>query len=165
MNFEEITNRELFCHNCCDIVNAAHGTCPYCNGYQLEAVSNPESLQRRTEVYVSPPNVTEPHRPLILVGNQVVRPGDLPRRRNPTLDTSRLNKQAAVSSLSAQTDCSICLIPLRFSDRIAITSDDEPDEISKLECGHIFHYECAKRWFQSTAKNECPFCRQKAIDM
>ena len=115
---EEIINRELYCHNCCEIVNALHGTCPYCNGYQLERVSNPESLQRRTEVYTSPPNVTEPRRPLILVGNQIVGPGNLPQRRAPTLDISHLNKQAAVSSLSTQTECSICLLPFKFSDQI-----------------------------------------------
>ena len=159
------TYRELFCHNCCEIVNVARGTCPYCNGYQLERVPNPESLQRRTEVYTSPPNVTEPHRPLILVGNQIVGPGNLPQRRAPTLDISHLNKQAAVSSLSTQTECSICLLPFKFSDQIPITSDEEPDEVSKLVCGHIFHYECARRWFQSSSKNECPFCRQKAIDI
>jgi len=160
----ELINRELFCHNCCEIVNAAHGSCPHCNGYQLEAVPNPELLQRRTEFYTSPPNVTEPHRPLVLVGNQIIRSGDLPQRTTPKLDISRLNKQAAVSSLSTKTECSICLLPFKFSDKMPITADDEPDDISKLECGHIFHYDCAKRWFTSTSKNECPFCRQKAID-
>merc|ERR1711887_270055 len=163
--------RDLYCHNCGELVRIRPGraTCSQCAGFQLEEVADTTALQRRNADYISPPNVTEPPRPLILVRNQVVSREQLQqqhqqRLRNRQLDLSKMNKQVATSKLSSQTDCSICLVPFKFSDKIPITSAKEPCEISRLLCGHIFHYDCAKSWFQSAAKNECPFCRRQALD-
>ena len=35
------------------------------------------------------------------------------------------------------------------------------EEISKLKCGHIFHFTCLDKWVDK--KKECPFCRSKII--
>ena len=109
----------------------------------------------------------EPRRPLIIVQNQIVPAETLEqRRRKEHVDTSKLEKETAISSKMKEDECAICLTKFNFSDRNSmITSEVEPDEVSKLLCGHVFHYECLKRWFQSTSKNECPFCRQKALDI
>jgi len=160
--------RELYCHNCCELVKLSpqRYSCRYCNGYQLELVKDTSTLQRQTVTYTSPPNVAEPRRPLIIVQNQIVTADTLEqRRRSQQLDITRLDKRTAVSSLTNDTECSICLAPYQFADRIPMTSDVEPSEVSKLVCGHVFHYDCAKSWFKNTSKNECPFCRQKAIDI
>jgi hypothetical protein len=163
--------RDLYCHNCGELVRIRPGqvTCSQCDGFQLEAVNDAGALQRRNIEYISPPNVAEPRRPLILVRNQLVSPEQIreqqeQRRRDRQLDLSKMNKQVATSNLSTQTDCSICLVPFNFADKISFTSEEDPDEVSRLLCGHIFHYACAKSWFQSAAKNECPFCRRRALD-
>ena len=38
------------------------------------------------------------------------------------------------------------------------------DELSKqyahkLQCGHIFHYECLLKSFKGSGNNDCPYCR------
>ena len=173
--------RDLYCHNCCELVKLRpqEYSCRYCNGPQLELVTDISTLQRQAVSYTfvvskwtlndefrSPPNVAEPRRPLIIVQNQIVAPEQLEqRRRSQQLDITYLDKRTAVSTLTNDTECSICLAPYQFADRIPITSNVEPSEVSKLLCGHVFHYDCAKSWFKNTSKNECPFCRQKAIDI
>ena len=124
-------------------------------------------LLKRINYFNSPPpNVLEPRRPLIIVQNQIVQAEALEqRRRKEQVDISKLIKQTAISSMTRDDECSICLAKYNFSDRIPLTSDVEPDEVSKLLCGHVFHYDCLKSWFRSTSKNECPFCRQKALDI
>ena len=112
------------------------------------------------------PNVLEPRRPLIIVQNQIIPAETLEqRRRKEQVDISKLKKETAVSSMTRDDECSICLVKYNFSDRLPLTSDVEPDEVSKLLCGHVFHYHCVKSWFQNTSKNECPFCRQKALEI
>ncbi len=44
---------------------------------------------------------------------------------------------------------------------ICLCSIDINEEISKLKCGHIFHYTCLDKWVDK--KKECPFCRSKII--
>ena len=117
------------------------------------------------DIFRSPPNVADPHRPLIIVQNQIVAPEQLEQRRRQQPDISRLDQRTAVSTLTNDTKCSICLDPFQFADRNRITSDIELSVVSKLLCGHVFHYNCVKKWLKSTSKNECPFCRQKAIDI
>ncbi len=46
--------------------------------------------------------------------------------------------------------CSICL------ELIVEVSDEEPRSCI-TKCGHIFHYECLKKWFRE--KKQCPNCR------
>jgi len=45
----------------------------------------------------------------------------------------------------------------------AICQEDfeEFDGITKLECGHIYHYECVKDWMDD--KGTCPCCRKEDI--
>ena len=77
---------------------------------------------------------------------------------------SKLERKTALSSMTTETDCSICLLPFAFSDRIPLVATEQPSVVTKLKCGHIFHYDCVKQWFTSTAKNECPMCRQQALE-
>ena len=51
------------------------------------------------------------------------------------------------TQIKTDTECPICLI-----------SDDEP--YTKLKCGHAFHSECLKEWFDKD-KLTCPYCRTK----
>ncbi len=44
--------------------------------------------------------------------------------------------------------CPICLCSIGLK-----------EEISKLKCGHVFHYICLDQWVDK--KKECPFCRSK----
>ena len=149
---------ESFCHNCSELVTVTSLYCPQCRGLQLEQVDDPSSLQPRIVTYTSPPNVTEVRAPLII---NRIRQNERGRRR--PLDISKLEKQTATSELTTETDCSICLARFAFSDKIPITSTEAPSEVSQLLCGHIFHFHCAKHWFNSNARNECPLCRQKAL--
>ena len=41
-----------------------------------------------------------------------------------------------------------------------ICSDILDTNLAKLNCGHIYHYECIKMAYKSSAKAECPYCRQ-----
>ena len=47
------TNQELFCHNCCELVNLRQNqfACRYCHGYQLERVADTRTLQRQHQTY------------------------------------------------------------------------------------------------------------------
>merc|ERR1712062_35477 len=154
--------KETYCHQCCMLVKCRHAfICPYCHTHCIESVPDSSKLQRVNQVYTPPPNVVEQRRPLIIVGHQIVTSSDLEQRQKiNTVNISNLDKREATSSLTNETQCSICLGPFKFSDKIPITSDEEPDEVSKLLCGHVFHYKCAKKWFSNTNRNECPFCRQ-----
>ena len=44
--------------------------------------------------------------------------------------------------------CSICHEDIDFID----------EEVSVLNCGHLFHQRCLKRWFEN--KSTCPECRK-----
>ena len=44
--------------------------------------------------------------------------------------------------------CSICLEPFTL-----------PFDIYTTPCGHVFHYECIRKWLQS-GNNHCSQCRQ-----
>ena len=52
--------------------------------------------------------------------------------------------------------CLICLIDYDFK--------KSPSKVSQLKCGHWFHYQCIKEWFQHFSNaNECPICRGIAV--
>ncbi|XP_012854493.1 PREDICTED: E3 ubiquitin-protein ligase MBR2-like [Erythranthe guttata] len=34
--------------------------------------------------------------------------------------------------------------------------------IATLDCGHVYHVECIKKWLRS--KNECPICKARALN-
>ena len=40
-----------------------------------------------------------------------------------------------------------------------ICYDKLDDNIIKLRCGHIFHYECILHQYRTTNKRICPYCR------
>ena len=42
-------------------------------------------------------------------------------------------------------------------------STETPSQISKLKCGHVFHFECVETWLKNCKKNECPVCRSEAV--
>ncbi|XP_024006785.1 E3 ubiquitin-protein ligase MBR2 [Eutrema salsugineum] len=46
--------------------------------------------------------------------------------------------------------CVICLCEFKYN-----------DDVSKLGCGHEFHFECIKQWLM--IKNMCPLCKQNAL--
>lgn len=41
-----------------------------------------------------------------------------------------------------------------------ICSDVLDINITKLKCGHIFHYNCIKMSYKYSNYTECPYCRQ-----
>ena len=49
-----------------------------------------------------------------------------------------------------KTECAVCL------------NKDRKVKI-KLDCGHIFHKTCIKKWFKTKGQNECPLCKQLHI--
>ncbi|CAI5441477.1 unnamed protein product [Caenorhabditis angaria] len=55
---------------------------------------------------------------------------------------------AAMNEPGIQSSCSICVAPLRSSQKI-----------SALKCGHTYHYSCVSQWLN--VKTECPNCRKK----
>jgi len=52
-----------------------------------------------------------------------------------------------------QDACGICLT--RHKKRTTVT----------LSCGHSFGRKCIQCWFNKKRKNECPFCKAKAVTM
>ena len=40
---------------------------------------------------------------------------------------------------------------------ICLDNYEKNDEITELDCGHIYHYKCIYQWVQS--KKSCPLCR------
>ncbi|XP_059639227.1 E3 ubiquitin-protein ligase MBR1-like [Cornus florida] len=38
---------------------------------------------------------------------------------------------------------------------------EEDDKMGKLDCGHLYHIECIKRWLKN--KNICPICKTQAV--
>ena len=51
-------------------------------------------------------------------------------------------------SSNESNNCSICLEDFKIN-----------DEYIKLNCNHIFHYDCINKWFKHS--NLCPICRSK----
>ena len=47
-------------------------------------------------------------------------------------------------------ECSVCL------------DDVKPRQLKRLECGHVFHLRCVKRWFGRGALT-CPMCRSPCL--
>ena len=41
-----------------------------------------------------------------------------------------------------------------------ICGDILDTNLTKLKCGHIYHYECIKMSYKYAGKMECPYCRQ-----
>lgn len=71
----------------------------------------------------------------------------LEKYRNYRMLMKSLNSRfpdATSEELEEQGECIICRDPLT--------------EGKKLECGHIFHLDCLRRWFQES--NVCPVCKQ-----
>ena len=33
--------------------------------------------------------------------------------------------------------------------------------LTKLKCGHVFHYDCVEMSYKYAKKSECPYCRQE----
>ncbi|KAL3118415.1 hypothetical protein niasHT_005924 [Heterodera trifolii] len=53
-------------------------------------------------------------------------------------------------------ECEICLGAIKM-----IGNEEEGEEVNeviKLDCNHIFHYECIHLWFENN-HNTCPYCR------
>lgn len=48
----------------------------------------------------------------------------------------------------SQTNCTICTEEFQLDERLSI-----------LECSHIFHADCLKRWLDCY-RNNCPLCRR-----
>lgn len=48
----------------------------------------------------------------------------------------------------SQTNCTICTEDFQLDERLSI-----------LECSHIFHADCLKRWLDCY-RNNCPLCRR-----
>jgi len=42
-----------------------------------------------------------------------------------------------------------------------ICSDILDINLTKLKCGHIFHYDCVEMSYKYAKKSECPYCRQE----
>lgn len=51
-----------------------------------------------------------------------------------------------------KSNCPICLES--FRERKAI----------QIDCGHMFHYDCVYKWFESCDDSECPVCRMKITE-
>ena len=83
-------------------------------------------------------------------------------RPEPKASTEALAKLRAAASSDADGACAICMEP---------TSDREPGQavaawcrgdsggVSRLPCGHIFHFGCVLPWL-TREKAECPCCRR-----
>ncbi|KAJ8770660.1 hypothetical protein K2173_021307 [Erythroxylum novogranatense] len=56
------------------------------------------------------------------------------------------------SSLREEEPCCIC--QEQFADG---------ENVSKLDCGHLFHFDCIKQWL--VEKNACPICKMGALDV
>lgn len=50
-------------------------------------------------------------------------------------------------------DCAICLDELT-------SCQIQSQKVIKLECGHIFHYQCVYEWFVSRKRQVCPLCKK-----
>jgi hypothetical protein len=57
-------------------------------------------------------------------------------------------------------DCVICLTSIcTNTNGGAMFNDENDDRVCDLECGHLFHLDCIKRWMVVRRNNECPLCR------
>ena len=76
--------------------------------------------------------------------------------------SKKLTTFEAKSDLIDDPTCSVCLCDYELRDQISMFSDTTPSTVSKLTCGHVFHFDCValllKQW-----KNECPKCRGEAV--
>jgi len=61
--------------------------------------------------------------------------------------------EEVISSSTEKSDESTCVICLS-----KIRGDQGERNAIKIQCGHIFHYQCLKNW-QKTLHNTCPICR------
>ena len=50
--------------------------------------------------------------------------------------------------MESQVECSICLTTLTNTN------------LKKLDCGHIFHYDCINKWYNEDINGRCPYCRE-----
>lgn len=71
--------------------------------------------------------------------------------------TKGLENQKETTNITYK-ECSVCCEPL----------DPNKEEIVKLSCGHIYHYNCILQSYRAallvnrfTSKRECPYCRCK----
>jgi len=60
------------------------------------------------------------------------------------------NGKRTFSEMEEKDRCAVCLADY-----------EEGDEMKRLECGHDYHTNCLKTWFQTKAT--CPICRQCAL--
>jgi hypothetical protein len=47
------------------------------------------------------------------------------------------------------------------SEICAICCEENDDYMQKLQCGHVFHYQCLYLSFKNLKNNDCPYCRSK----
>lgn len=64
-----------------------------------------------------------------------------------------------------QANCPVCMEPLKSSAQGGKLADGEFD----LKCGHVFHENCLKRWFEQQVRQgsqsiTCPYCRDVILD-
>lgn len=75
----------------------------------------------------------------------------LPRRSPPPAFTRRLNVTPILVQASlGEDDCALCLDKL--------LSEREKKQLCVLQCGHVFHHQCA----ESVLSSKCPLCRRES---
>lgn len=72
---------------------------------------------------------------------------ELERIRNVVLPTVLVQE---ITTPPDDWECSICM------------ENTPENRICKLNCGHIFHFDCADRWTR-TVKGNCPLCRTRVL--
>jgi len=160
---------QYFCHQCSEIVSfIPPNKCDTCKGIfveRIDSTANLESNAHPEPVRAPPLDDTVQEIPALLINGQ----GDVVQSNQPEPPQPQINygeKLVSKVANSREIDdptCAICLIDYDFKDRMSIMSLQTPSKVSQLKCGHWFHYQCIKEWFQHKNANECPVCRGIAV--
>ena len=146
----------------------------YDNFSFLERVGNELQIIENV-VYQSPPLDNTPQSiPTLLIqsNGEIQDPAEIRNRKrfkkleNEKLVNALIKQEATKAVVGSCDECAVCLIDFNIKENLSMFSEtgNEPDILSKLDCGHVFHYECVKKWLSiEKFKNECPVCRQKAV--
>ena len=132
---------------------------------RIDSTANLESNAHPEPVRAPPLDDTVQEIPALLINGQ----GDVVQSNQPEPPQPQINygeKLVSKVANSREIDdptCAICLIDYDFKDRMSIMSLQTPSKVSQLKCGHWFHYQCIKEWFQHKNANECPVCRGIAV--
>ena len=132
---------------------------------EIDPTANLESNATPEPVRAPPLDDTVQEIPALLINGQ----GDVVQSNQPEPPQPQINYgEKLVSKIANSREiedptCAICLIDYDFKDRMSIMSLQSPSKVSQLKCGHWFHYQCIKEWFQHKNANECPVCRGIAV--